>query len=127
LTLNLSGDNYYLADKEPFIMNFILQLLLNAAIILGMTYVLPTVKIKNFTTAILVALLVGVLNVTVGFLLRLPLNIVTLGLLSFIVRLVVTALMIKLADIVFSDFEIKGFLPAVIIAVVMAVVGSVIS
>jgi putative membrane protein len=108
-------------------MNFILQLLLNAAIILGMTYVLPTVKIKNFTTAILVALLVGVLNVTVGFLLRLPLNIVTLGLLSFIVRLVVTALMIKLADIVFSDFEIKGFLPAVIIAVVMAVVGSVIS
>jgi putative membrane protein len=107
-------------------MSFILQLLINAAIILGMTYILPTVKIKNFTTAILVALVIGILNVTVGFLLRLPLNIVTLGLLSFIIRLAVTAVMIKLADIFFSDFEIKGFLPAVIIAVVMAVVGSVI-
>ncbi|MEJ7559138.1 MAG: phage holin family protein [Pedobacter sp.] len=107
-------------------MNFLLQLLLNAAIILGMAYVLPTVRIKNFTTAILVALVIGVLNATVGFLLRLPLNIVTLGFLSFVVRLVVTALMIKLADIVFSDFEIKGFMPAVIIAVVMAIVGSII-
>jgi len=107
-------------------MNFILQLLLDAGIILGMTYILPTVKIKNFTTAILVALVIGLLNVTVGFLLRLPMNILTLGLLSFVIRLVVTALMIKLADILFSDFEIKGFMPAVIIAVVMAVVGSII-
>ena len=107
-------------------MNFLLQLLLDAAIILGMAYVLPTVKIKNFTTALLVALVIAILNVTVGFILRLPLNIVTLGLLSFVIRLVVTALMIKLADILFSDFEIKGFAPAVIIAVVMAVVGLVV-
>jgi putative membrane protein len=107
-------------------MNFLLQLLLDAAIILGMAYVLPTVKIKNFTTALLVALVIAILNVTVGFILRLPLNIVTLGLLSFVIRLVVTALMIKLADILFTDFEIKGFAPAVIIAVVMAVVGLVV-
>lgn len=107
-------------------MNFLLQLLLDAAIILGMAYVLPTVKIKNFTTAFLVALVISILNVTVGFILRLPLNIVTLGLLSFVIRLVVTALMIKLADILFTDFEIKGFAPAVIIAVVMAVVGLVV-
>ena len=107
-------------------MNFLLQLLLDAAIILGMAYVLPTVKIKNFTTALLVALVIAILNVTVGFILRLPLNIVTLGLLSFVIRLVVTALMIKLADILFTDFEIKGFAPALIIAVVMAVVGLVV-
>jgi putative membrane protein len=107
-------------------MNFILQLLLDAAIILGMAYLLPTVKIKNFTTALLVALVIAILNVTVGFILRLPLNIVTLGLLSFVIRLAVTALMIKLADIIFSDFEIKGFAPAVIIAVVMAIVGLVV-
>jgi len=75
---------------------------------------------------LLVALVIAILNVTVGFILRLPLNIVTLGLLSFVIRLVVTALMIKLADILFTDFEIKGFAPAVIIAVVMAVVGLVV-
>lgn len=108
-------------------MNFILSILLNAAILLGMTYILPTVTIKNFTTALLVALVIGLLNATVGWFLRFPLNVVTFGLLSFVVHLVVTALMIKIADKLFSDFYIKGFTPAVIIAVVMAITGGAIS
>lgn len=107
-------------------MNFIINLLVNAAILLGMTYILPTVRIKNYTTAILVALVIGLLNATVGLLLRFPMNVLTLGLLSFIVHLFVTAVMIKVADLLFSDFEIKGFAPAVIIAVVMAIVGVII-
>lgn len=105
-------------------MNFIVQLLINAAILLGMTYILPTVTVRNFKTAILVALVIGILNATVGFLIRLPLNVVTLGLLSFIIHLFVTAVMIKIADLFFSDFQVKGFAPAVIIALVMAIVGS---
>lgn len=108
-------------------MNLILSILLNAAILLGMTYILPTVTIKNFTTAILVALVIGLLNATIGWLLRFPLNLVTFGLLSFIVHMVVTAVMIKVADKLFSDFYIKGFTPALIIALVMAITGSVIS
>jgi putative membrane protein len=104
-------------------MSFILHLLINAAILLGMTYVLPTVIIKNYTTAILVALVIGLLNATVGFLIRFPINIVTLGLISFLVHLVVTAVMIKIADKLFKDFEVKGFAPAVIIALVMAIAG----
>jgi putative membrane protein len=104
-------------------MSFILHLLINAAILLGMTYVLPTIIIKNYTTAILVALVIGLLNVTVGFLIRFPINIVTLGLISFLVHLVVTAVMIKIADKLFKDFEVKGFAPAVIIALVMAIAG----
>lgn len=108
-------------------MNFILQLLLNAAILLGMTYVLPSVRIKNYTTAILVALVTGLLNATVGALLRFPLNVVTLGLLSFIIHLFVTAVMIKIADYFFDDFEVKGFTPAVIIAVVMAIISGIIA
>jgi putative membrane protein len=108
-----------------YAMNFILSILLNAAILLGMTYVLPTVTIKDFKTAILVALIIGLLNATIGWFLRLPLNVVTLGLLSFFVHLVVTAVMIKAADLLFSDFHIKGFVPAVVIALVMAIAGSI--
>ncbi|ALL08344.1 hypothetical protein AQ505_24430 [Pedobacter sp. PACM 27299] len=104
-------------------MNFIITLLVNAGILLGMTYVLPSVRIKNYGTAIVVALVIGLLNATLGWLLRVPLNVVTLGFLSFFVHLIVTAVMIKLADKLFDDFEIAGFLPAVIIALVMAVVG----
>lgn len=104
-------------------MNFIITLLVNVGILLGMTYVLPSVRIKNYGTAIVVALVIGLLNATLGWLLRVPLNVVTLGFLSFFVHLIVTAVMIKLADKLFDDFEIAGFLPAVIIALVMAVVG----
>jgi putative membrane protein len=108
-------------------MDFIIQLLVNAGILLILAYMMPSVAIKNFTTAILVALVVGILNATIGYLLRLPLNIVTLGLLSFVIRLLVTAVMIKIADKFFTGFIVKGFLPAVIIAVVIAIVGSVLS
>ena len=108
-------------------MNFIIELLVNAVILLVLAYMMRSVAIKSFGTAILVALVVGILNATVGILLRLPLNIVTLGLLSFVIRLLVTAIMIKIADKLFSGFIVKGFLPAVIIAVVIAIVGSILS
>jgi putative membrane protein len=108
-------------------MNFLIELLVNAGVLFLLAYLMPAVTIRSYVTAIWVALVIGVLNATVGFLLRLPLNIVTLGLLSFVVRLIVTAVVIKLVDKLFSGFEVKGFTPAIIIAVVMAIVGSLLS
>lgn len=108
-------------------MTFIFLLLVNAAILLGLSHIMPTVIIKNYTTAILVALVIGLLNATFGIFVRLPLNIITLGLLSFFVHLLVTAVMIKIADKLFDGFEVIGFKPALIIAVVMALVGSLIT
>ncbi len=67
-------------------MNFILELLVNAGVLFLLAYLLPSVTIKNYGTAILVALVIGILNATIGWLLRLPLNLITLGLLSFVVR-----------------------------------------
>jgi len=104
-------------------MNFILNLLVSAGVLFLLAALLPTVSIKNYMTAIWVALVIGLLNATVGFLLRLPMNIVTLGLLTFVVRLIVTVLMIKLADKLFSGFEVKGWIPAFIIAISLALVG----
>lgn len=108
-------------------MHYIIELLVNAGILLLLAYLMPSVAIKSFGTAILVALVIGILDATVGLLLRLPLNIVTLGLLSFVIRLLVTAVMIKIADKLFSGFIVKGFVPALIIAVVIAVAGSILS
>jgi len=105
-------------------MGFILELLINAGVLFLLAYLMPSVIIKNYGTAIGVALVIGILNATVGFLLRIPLNIVTLGLLNFVVRLVVTAVVIKLADKLFTGFEVRGFGSALIIALVMALVGS---
>ncbi len=108
-------------------MNIIFELLINAGVLFLLAYLLPTVNIKSYGTAIAVALVIGILNATIGFLLRLPLNIVTLGLLSFFVRLLVTAIVIKLVDKFFAGFEVKTFSAAVIIACCMAVAGTFLS
>lgn len=108
-------------------MNIIIELLLNAAVLFLMAYLMPEVKVRSYGTALAVALVVGILNATIGFLLRLPLNIVTLGLLSFVVRLIVTAVMIRLADKLFSGFEVRTFAAALLLAVVMAIAGTLFS
>jgi len=106
-------------------MNFIIQLLINAAIVFIVAYIMPSVHIRNFGTAIWVAILVALLNATVGLLLRLPLNILTLGLLSFLIRLIVTAVIIKLVDKLVRNFEVKGFWPALVMAIILAVGGTI--
>lgn len=105
-------------------MHFIIDLLLNAFIIFILASLLSSIKIKNYLTAVWVALVIGLLNATVGFALMLPLNILTLGLLSFVVRLVVSTIMIKIADAIFPGFTVKGWLPAFIIAFCIALAGT---
>ncbi len=105
-------------------MNFILELLINAGVLFLLAALLPSVNIKSYATAIGVALVIGLLNATIGFLLRLPLNILTLGLLSFVVRLVVSAIIIKIADKLFAGFEVKGWAAAFILAVCIAIAGT---
>ena len=105
-------------------MNFILELLINAGVLFLLAALLPGVNIRSYGTAIGVALVIGILNATIGFLLRLPMNILTLGLLSFIVRLIVSAIMIKLADKFFSGFEVKGWTAAFILAICIAIAGT---
>lgn len=108
-------------------MNFILELLVNAGVLFLIAAILPSVHIKSYGTAIGVALVIGILNATIGFLLRLPLNIVTLGLLSFVVRLIVTAVMIKLADKLFRGFEVKGWGAAFVLAICIAIAGTILT
>ena len=108
-------------------MNFILELLVNAGVLFLLAAILPSVHIKSYGTAIGVALVIGILNATIGFLLRLPLNLITLGLLSFVVRLIVTAVMIKLADKLFRGFEVKGWGAALVLAICIAIAGTILT
>ncbi|GAA4452045.1 hypothetical protein GCM10023189_14810 [Nibrella saemangeumensis] len=104
-------------------MNFILHLLLDAAIIFGLAYVMPQVEVKNFGTALIVAVLLALLNFLIGWIFRFPLNLVTFFLLTGIVRIIVTAIILKLIDKMLPSFRIDGFWPALVIAIVVAVVG----
>ncbi|MFD2244851.1 phage holin family protein [Pontibacter ruber] len=102
-------------------MDFIINLLVSAGVLLLMAYILPQVHVKSFMTALWVAFLIALLNATVGFLIRLPLNLVTFFLLSFLVRLVVTTIIIKLVDKLVGNFRVDGWWPALLIAIALAI------
>ena len=108
-------------------MYWIIQLLANAGVLLLTAYILPGVKIKNFGTALGVAFVIGLLNATIGALIRFPLNLVTFWILSFFVRLFVTAVMIKLADYLFKGFEVRSFATALVVAIILAVAGTILA
>ncbi|KAA3438125.1 phage holin family protein [Rufibacter hautae] len=102
-------------------MDFLINLLVSAGVLMLLAYLMPQVTIKSFWTALWVAFLVGILNATLGLLLRFPLNLVTLFFLQFVVKLIVTAIIIKLVDKLVRNFEVRGFWPALVIAIAMAV------
>ncbi len=104
-------------------MNLILHVLLDAAVIFGLAYFMPQIDVKSFGTAIVIALVLGLLNFLVGWLIRFPLNLVTFFLLTGLVRIVVTALLLKLIDRFMDSFTIVGFWPALLIAVSVAIAG----
>jgi len=84
-------------------------------------YLIPGFIIAGFYTALIVALILGVLNITIKpilVLLTLPLNLLTLGLFSFIIN---AALLLFVASFV-EGFTITGFVPALLGGVVIAVV-----
>lgn len=107
-------------------MNLILHLLLDAAVIFGLAYLMPQVSVKSFGTALLIAVLLGLLNFFIGWIIRFPLNLVTFFLLSGIVRIIVTAILLKLIDKFMDSFTIVGFWPALLIAIAVAVAGTLI-
>jgi putative membrane protein len=105
-------------------MHYLVNLLVSAGVLLLLAYMLPSVRVKSFGTALWVAFLIGILNATIGFILRLPFDLVTLFLMEFLVRLFVLAIIIKLVDKLVRNFEVKGFWPAVIIAIALAISGT---
>jgi putative membrane protein len=86
-------------------MNWILQLLIEAGVLLLLTYIHPGIKVRNYGTALAVALIIGILNATIGAILRFSFNLITLWLLSFLVRQFVSTIVIWLTDKLFSGFE----------------------
>ena len=104
-------------------MQFVIELFVDAAIIFLLARIIPGVMITSFRKALSVCLGLGLLNSTLGFLLRLPLNIMTLFFLGFFVRLIVMTLMVKLTARLYKSFEVQSWLAAFIIALCLALAG----
>jgi putative membrane protein len=69
--------------------NFIIRLVVNAAALLLVAYFLPGVHVSSIGSALLVALILGLVNAVLGpilFVLTLPLQILTLGLFTLFIN-----------------------------------------
>lgn len=86
-------------------------------------YLTPGVEVPDLLTALLVALVLGALNFFIKpilTILTLPINILTLGLFSF----VLSALMVLLAAEIVPGFIVGSFLSAVIFGFLVSVIQS---
>ena len=102
-------------------MMLIVHWLLSALSLLLVAYLVPGFQVRGFGTALIAAVVIGLVNATFGFVLKiltLPLTIVTFGLFL----LVINAVMLKLAAALVPGFEVYGFLPALIGAIILSLI-----
>jgi len=105
-------------------MNLILKILLTAAAVLVIANFLPGVSVENYTSAIIVAIVLGLLRVIVKpilVILTLPVTILTLGLFL----LVINALIIMLADNLIDGFYVSGFWIALLFSLILSIFQSI--
>ncbi len=99
---------------------FVAHLLVTAALLLLVANLVRNFELDDATSAILAALVLGLVNAFVrpiALVLTLPLTVVTFGLFL----LVLNGAMLKIAASVVPGFEIRGFLPAVWGAILLSV------
>ena len=111
--------------------DWIIHIIIDAVVLLLAAKFLPKVELKGWKTAIIVAIMIGVLSFFLSWLLTLLLNIATVGIfyflgLGFVTRVVAYAIIIELADKLSKDFKTHGFLSSLWLAVFMALVGALI-
>jgi putative membrane protein len=106
-------------------MRLLLQWILSAIALLIVSRIVPGFHVLGLWPALIAALVIGLLNATIGLLLKIitfPLTILTLGLFL----LVVNGIMILVASAIVPGFHVYGFAPAFWGAVVLALLGMVI-
>ncbi|MGE4368959.1 MAG: phage holin family protein [Burkholderiaceae bacterium] len=107
-------------------MELILIWILNAVALLVVAYILPGITVASFGSALIAALVLGLLNALVKpvlILLTLPITVVTLGLFL----LVLNALVFWFAGSILKGFQVNGFWWALIGAVVYSLVSGLLS
>jgi putative membrane protein len=95
----------------------------SALALLVTAFVVPGFKVKNFGAALVASVVIGLANVFIRpflLFLTLPLNILTLGIFTFVVN----GIVLRLCAAVLKDFAISGWFAAILGAAILAFVGT---
>ncbi len=127
MLLNLNNQNGTFSLKENlFMINLLLVWLINSVAIYATAAILPGIVVKNFKTALLAAIVLGLLNAILKPILSffsIPLIFITLGLFSLVINAVVLWISAGFLD----GFEIRGFWWAMLGAIIISILSGVMS
>jgi putative membrane protein len=102
-------------------MKLLLVWLINAVALMAVAYLLPGITVSDFVTALVAALVLGLVNAVIKpilILLTLPATLLTLGLFIFVIN----GLMFWFVGSFVSGFRVAGFWPGVFGAIGYSVV-----
>ncbi|HEX4997370.1 MAG TPA: phage holin family protein [Terriglobia bacterium] len=102
-------------------LRLIINWILSALSLLVVAHVIRGFEVTNFQAALIAALAIGLINATLGMILKLatlPLTLITFGVFWFVIN----AVMLKLVAAITPGFSIEGFLPAFFGAIVLSLV-----
>ncbi len=107
-------------------MRLLVNWLASALVIMVAAYVLPGVHVLSFWTALVVALVLGILNILVKpllVILTLPITLITFGLFL----LVINALLVLLASHIVPGFTVDGFWWAFLFSLLVSLINMAVS
>lgn len=99
-------------------MRFVLRWLINALALILVTKLVSGFEVETFYSALIAALIIGLLNAVIRpilIVLTLPVTIVTLGLFTFVIN----AALILFTSTIVKGFTVEGFLPALLAALIL--------
>ena len=102
-------------------MSILINWLVSALAIIAAAYVLPGVEVPDFLTALVLAVVLGIINAIIKpilLILTLPITILTLGLFA----LVINAVLVLLADAIVPGFTVDGFWWALLFSFVLSLI-----
>jgi putative membrane protein len=105
-------------------MKMILHWLVSGVAVLIAAYILPGVHISGFLSALILAVVLGAINMFIRpllVMLTLPITILTLGLFVFVIN----GLLILLAAAIVPGFTVANIWWAIIFGIILAIVGAV--
>lgn len=106
-------------------MNLIIRIVLTALLVMVIAHFMPGVSVDNFTTSIIVALVLALLNLFVKpilVILTLPVTIITLGLFL----LVINAIVILICDRIVGGFNVSSFWTALFFSIILSIFESIV-
>lgn len=107
-------------------MNTIVGWIVNGIAVFITAKLLPGVVLKDLSTALIVAVVLGIINTFLKPILQiltLPITILTLGLFSFILN----ALLILLVSKIVPGFQISGLLTALLFGIVLSIISGILN